>query len=169
MTLPASAPRHSRSGGPPGGLHYSWVIVGILVVVQVIGSAISQSAGIMVARCGTSRRLRLGDRHDWGAHGRVLRGGRSLCPHQRMAGRAVWGAAPHAGGRAAVWEQYDPVGAGQQPWHFLLTFSLLLSLTPVHLHGAADGRGHALVPAPVGPRHRISGRRAGGRRRAGPW
>ena len=29
--------------------HYSWVIVGILVVVQVIGSAISQSAGIMVA------------------------------------------------------------------------------------------------------------------------
>ena len=49
MTLPASAPRHSRSGRPPGGLHYSWVIVGILVVVQVIGSAISQSAGIMVA------------------------------------------------------------------------------------------------------------------------
>jgi MFS family permease len=49
MTLPASAPRHSQPGRLPGGLHYSWVIVGILVVVQVIGSAISQSAGIMVA------------------------------------------------------------------------------------------------------------------------
>ncbi len=49
MTLPASAPRHSRPGRLPDGLHYSWVIVGILVVVQVIGSAISQSAGVMVA------------------------------------------------------------------------------------------------------------------------
>jgi hypothetical protein len=32
-----------------GCLHYGWIIVGILVVVQVIGSAISQSAGVMVA------------------------------------------------------------------------------------------------------------------------
>src|SRR4029450_7451045 len=28
---------------------YSWLIVGILVIVQVIGSAISQSAGVIVA------------------------------------------------------------------------------------------------------------------------
>jgi|GEM_PF-6526083 len=49
MTLPAPAPRNPRPGRPPGGLHYSWVIVGILVVIQVIGSAISQSAGGMVA------------------------------------------------------------------------------------------------------------------------
>src|SRR6266487_1676291 len=49
MTLPASASRHLKPGRLPGGLHYSWVIVGILVVVQVIGSAISQSAGVMVA------------------------------------------------------------------------------------------------------------------------
>src|SRR5215472_14940234 len=48
MTRPAQAAQHPRPGRPPGGLHYSWVIVGILVVVQVIGSAISQSAGIMV-------------------------------------------------------------------------------------------------------------------------
>src|SRR4029434_9378532 len=49
MTMPAPAQGHPRPGQPPGGLHYSWVIVGILVVVQVIGSAISQSAGVMVA------------------------------------------------------------------------------------------------------------------------
>jgi len=48
MTRPAQTAQHPRSGRPPGGLHYSWVIVGILVVVQVIGSAISQSAGVMV-------------------------------------------------------------------------------------------------------------------------
>src|SRR5215475_3311696 len=49
MTLPASAPRHAGPGRLPGGIHYSWVIVGILVMVQVIGSSISQSAGVMVA------------------------------------------------------------------------------------------------------------------------
>ena len=48
MTRPAQAAQHPRPGRPPGGLHYSWVIVGILVVVQVIGGAISQSAGVMV-------------------------------------------------------------------------------------------------------------------------
>src|SRR2546428_13681822 len=48
MIMPAPAPGHSQPARPPGGLHYSWVIVGILVVVQVIGSAISQSAGGMV-------------------------------------------------------------------------------------------------------------------------
>src|SRR2546429_9997229 len=49
MTLPAQTPRNPRPVRLPGGIHYSWVIVGILVVVQVIGSAISQSAGVMVA------------------------------------------------------------------------------------------------------------------------
>ena len=49
MTIPPPAPRNPQPVRPPGGLHYSWVIVGILVVVQVIGSAISQSAGVMVA------------------------------------------------------------------------------------------------------------------------
>jgi MFS transporter, OFA family, oxalate/formate antiporter len=41
--------QHAHPARPPGGLHYSWIIVGILVVVQVIGSAISQSAGVIVA------------------------------------------------------------------------------------------------------------------------
>src|SRR5262249_52421023 len=49
MTMPAPAQGHPQHARPPGGLHYGWIIVGILVVVQVIGSAISQSAGVMVA------------------------------------------------------------------------------------------------------------------------
>jgi hypothetical protein len=49
MTRHAQAPRTPRPGKGPGPIHYSWVIVGVLVVVQVIGSAISQSAGVMVA------------------------------------------------------------------------------------------------------------------------
>src|SRR5262245_18325277 len=49
MTVPAPAQRQPRPVRLPGSIHYSWVIVGILVLVQVIGSAISQSAGVMVA------------------------------------------------------------------------------------------------------------------------
>src|SRR5205809_6512628 len=47
--LPISAQWHPQPARPPGGVHYGWIIVAILVVVQVIGSAISQSAGVMVA------------------------------------------------------------------------------------------------------------------------
>ena len=32
----------------PGGLHYSWVIVGILATVQIFGSSVSMAAGIMI-------------------------------------------------------------------------------------------------------------------------
>ena len=137
MTIPEPAPRHPQSVSPPGGLHYSWVIVGILVVVQVIGSAISQSAGIMVARCAIPTATSAGDRHDWGAHGRVLCGGRRLCPHQRLAGRAVWGgAAPHAGGRPAVWQQYAPVGAGPAALALPPHLQPAAVADPVHLYGA---------------------------------
>ena len=130
MPIPAQAQRTPRPGGGPRPIHYSWVIVGILVVVQVIGSAISQSAGIMVAP--------LRDPHGdfgWGIGtiGALMAVyyvvGARLCPGQRVAGRAVWGAAPHAGGRAAVWGSMLLLGLVRQPWHFLLTFSVLLSLT----------------------------------------
>src|SRR5262249_40036955 len=49
MTMPTQGPWHPRPVRHSGGLHYGWIIVVILVVVQVIGSAISQSAGVMVA------------------------------------------------------------------------------------------------------------------------
>src|SRR3989442_12123495 len=49
MTMPTREPWPPRPIRHTGGLHYGWIIVGILVVVQVIGRAISQSAGGMVA------------------------------------------------------------------------------------------------------------------------
>jgi MFS family permease len=130
MTLPASAPRYSRPGRLPGGLHYSWVIVGILVVVQVIGSAISQSAGIMVAPL----RDPYGD-FGWGIGtigvlmavyyvvGAVFApisgwlGERYGARHLMLAGGLLYGSSMLL------------LGLVRQPWHFLLTFSLLLSLT----------------------------------------
>jgi len=130
MTLPASAPRHSKPGRLPGGLHYSWVIVGILVVVQVIGSAISQSAGVMVAP--------LRDPHGdfgWGIGtiGALMAvyyvvgalfapvsgwlGERYGARHLMLAGGLLYG------GSMVL------LGLVRQPWQFLLTFSVLLSLT----------------------------------------
>jgi MFS family permease len=130
MTLPASAPRHSRPGRLPGGIHYSWVIVGILVVVQVIGSAISQSAGVMVAP--------LRDPHGdfgWGIGtiGALMAvyyvvgalfapvsgwlGERYGARHLMLAGGLLYG------GSMVL------LGLVRQPWQFLLTFSVLLSLT----------------------------------------
>src|SRR2546428_6336506 len=130
MIMPAPAPGHSQPARPPGGLHYSWVIVGILVVVQVIGSAISQSAGVMVAP--------LRDPHGdfgWGIGtiGALIAvyyvvgalfapvsgwlGERYGARHLMLAGGLLYG------GSMLL------LGLVRQPWHFLLTFSILLSLT----------------------------------------
>src|SRR5207245_10365006 len=97
MTMPTREPWPPRPIRHTGGLHYGWIIVGILVVVQVIGSAISQSAGVIVAP--------LRD-----PHGDA--GGRALCSGRRVAGRAVWGPVPHAGRGPAIRGEYGLVGPG---------------------------------------------------------
>jgi MFS family permease len=120
MTMPASAPRHPQSVSPPGGLHYSWVIVGILVVVQVIGSAISQSAGIMVAP--------LRDPHGafgWGIGtiGALMAVyyvvGAVFAPISGWLGERYGAPVPHAGGRSACRGGMVLLGLVRQPWHFL--------------------------------------------------
>src|SRR6266581_3512897 len=129
MTLPASAPRYPKPVRVSGGLHYSWVIVGILVVVQVVGSAISQSAGVMVAP--------LRDPHGdfgWGIGtiGGLLAvyyvvgalfapisgwlGERYGARHLMLAGGLLYGSSMVL------------LGLVRQPWECLLSFSLLLSL-----------------------------------------
>src|SRR2546428_2568094 len=130
MTLPAQATRNPRPGRPPGGIHYSWVIVGILVVVQVIGSAISQSAGVMVAP--------LRDPHGPFGWGIGIIG--AVIAVYYLVGALF---APVSGW---LGERYGPrrlmlasgllyagsmllLGRVRQPWHFLLAFSILLSLT----------------------------------------
>src|SRR3989442_13967701 len=129
MAIPAQAPRNPRPVRLPGGIHYSWVIVGILVVVQVIGSAISQSAGVMVAP--------LRDLHGdfgWGIGtiGTLIAvyyvvgalfapvsgwlGERYGARHLMLAGGLLYGSSMLL------------LGLVRQPWHFLLAFRLLLSL-----------------------------------------
>src|SRR3989454_3734534 len=130
MTPPASAPWHSQPGRLPGGLHYSWVIVGILVVVQVIGSAISQSAGIMVAP--------LRDPHGafgWGIGtiGALMAVyyvvGAGFAPISGWLGERYGARCLMLAGGVLYGGSMVLLGLVRQPWHFLLAFSLLLSLT----------------------------------------
>jgi len=130
MTRPAQAPQHPRPGQPPGGLHYGWVIVGILVMVQVIGSAISQSAGVMVAP--------LRDPHGgfgWGIGTiGVLMAvyyvvGALFSPVSGWLGERYGARCLMLAGGVLYGGSMVLLGLVRQPWHFLLTFSLLLSLT----------------------------------------
>src|SRR6266566_6383733 len=130
MTLPAQTPRNPRPVRLPGGMHYSWVIVGILVVVQVIGSAISQSAGVMVAP--------LRDPHGdfgWGI-GTI---GALMAVYYLVGGLFApvsgWLGARYGARRLMLTGgllyggSMFLLGLVRQPWHFLLAFSVLLSLT----------------------------------------
>jgi MFS family permease len=129
-TMPAQPQRNSRPGRGSGPIHYSWVIVGILVVVQVIGSAISQSAGVMVAPLRDPR----GD-FGWGI-GTIgalmavyyLVGG--LCaPVSGWLGARYGARRLMLAGGLLYGESMFLLGLVRQPWHFLLAFSLLLALT----------------------------------------
>jgi len=128
--MPEPAPRYPQSVRPLGGLHYGWMIVGILVVVQVIGSAISQSAGVMVAP--------LRDPHGgfgWGIGTiGVLMAvyyvvGAVFAPISGWLGERYGARCLMLAGGVLYGGSMILLGLVRQPWHFLLTFSLLLSLT----------------------------------------
>jgi MFS transporter, OFA family, oxalate/formate antiporter len=130
MTMPAQPQRNPRPGGNHGPIHYSWIIVGILVVVQVIGSAISQSAGVMVAPLQDPR----GD-FGWGI-GTIgalmavyyLVGG-LFAPVSGWLGERYGARRLMLAGGLLYGGSMGLLGLVRQPWHFLLAFSLLLALT----------------------------------------
>jgi MFS family permease len=130
MTMPAQAQRNPQPVRLSGGLHYSWVIVGILVVVQVIGSAISQSAGVMVAP--------LRDPHGdfgWGVGtiGALFAVyyvvGALFAPVSGWLGEWYGARRLMLAGGLLYGGSMLLLGLIRQPWQFLLAFSFLLSLT----------------------------------------
>ena len=130
MTMSAQAPQPSPPGRLPSGLHYSWVIVGILVVVQVIGSAISQSAGVIVAP--------LRDPHgDFGWEIGTIGGlmavyylvGALFAPVSGWLGERYGPRCLMLAGGLLYGSSMILLGMVRQPWHFFCTFSVLLALT----------------------------------------
>jgi len=130
MTMPAQRPQPPQPRRPLGGLHYSWIIVGILVVVQVIGSAISQSAGVIV----TPLRDPHGD-FGWGIGtiGVLLAVyylvGALFAPVSGWLGERYGARYLMLAGGLLYGSSMVLLGLVRQPWHFLLAFSLLLALT----------------------------------------
>ena len=49
MALTATPKLHTIAARLPRGMHYGWVIVGLLVIVQILGSSIGMAAGVVVA------------------------------------------------------------------------------------------------------------------------
>ena len=177
MTRPLQAPRHLRPMRSPSGLHYSWIIVGILVVVQVVGSAISQSAGVMVAPLRTLTATSAGGSAPLG------RSWPCITWWGRSFPRSAGGWASGMGRGTSCWRAACCTGAVWSCWGWSGspgTFPRLQRVAlpdAVHLPRATDGRGERLVPTPVGPRHGhpLGGGRAGvspartsGERPAGP-
>jgi len=117
-----------RSGRPPGGLH----IVGSLSGSgggpgdrqrhQPVGG------GPWSPRCGTPRRLRVGIGHYWALLAVYYLVG-ALFARSAGGWASAMGPAPHAGGRLLYGSSMVLLGLVRQPWHFLVTFSVLLSLT----------------------------------------
>jgi len=117
-------------GSLPGGMHYAWVIVSILAIVQVIDSSISMAAGVMVAPLSDSE-------GDFGWSVGLI--------GAAMAVYFLFGAiyAPISGW---LGDRYGPrrlmvgcailfagscffLGSISEIWHFVLAFGVLLSLT----------------------------------------
>jgi MFS transporter, OFA family, oxalate/formate antiporter len=130
MTMPAPAQGHPQPARPPGGLHYGWVIVGILVVVQVIGSAISQLAGVMITPL---RDPHGGFRWGIGTIGALMAVyyvvGALFAPISGWLGERYGARRLMLAGGLLYGGSMGLLGLVRQPWHFLLAFSLLLALT----------------------------------------
>ena len=114
----------------PGRLHYAWVIVAILAVVQIIGASIGKAAGVVV--------IPLADQEGDFGWGIVTIGSALMLFY--LVGAVMSPAAGWLGDR------YGPrtmmflgailfggsmvlVGTISQPWQFFLTFWVLLALT----------------------------------------
>lgn len=114
----------------PGNIHFSWVVVGILAMVQVIGSSIGMAAGIVVTPLSDA---------DGGFGWSIGTIGLALMVYY-LVGAAFSPVSGWLGDRYGARKMM--IGAGllymvsmltlgkiQEPWHFFVAFSVMLSLT----------------------------------------
>lgn len=130
MALPATPTLSTIATRLPFGIHYSWVIVGILALVQIIGSSIGMAAGVVVTPLTTA---------DGGFGWSVGTIGAALMVYYLVSAAF----APISGwlgdrygarnmmifGGALYGVSMLLLGIITQPWHFFVTFGVLLSLT----------------------------------------
>ncbi|MCH8062834.1 MAG: MFS transporter [Chloroflexi bacterium] len=114
----------------PGGVHYSWVIVGLLAMVQIIGSSIGMAAGVVVAPLSDPQG---GFGWSIGTIGMALMVyylvGALFAPISGWLGDRYGARRMMFGGGALYAVSMLLLGLITEPWHFFITFSVMLSLT----------------------------------------
>ena len=114
----------------PGGVHYSWVIVGILATVQIIGSSIGMAAGVVVAPLSDPE-------GDFGWSIRTIGAalmvyylvGAVFAPVSGWLGDRYGARRMLLAGGILYGSSMLLLGIINKPWQFYLTFSVMLALT----------------------------------------
>ena len=157
---------------PTGRIHYSWVIIAILAVVQIFGQSISMSAGIMVPELRAP--LEEGGRFGWPPAfiGFALAGyylvGSLTSPFSGRFGDLLGPRKLIIAGGLLFGVSMVLIGFITSVWQFFIVYSVMLALTSSHLNGSPDGGGESVVPQAARPGDRDNvGCRRRGRRGAG--
>lgn len=130
MAVTAKAKLNLRAARLPGGIHYSWLIVGILALVQVIGGSISMAAGIMVAPLSDPN-----GNFGWsiGIIGAAIMAyyltGALFAPVSGWLGDRYGARCMMLAGSLLYGASMLLLGITRQPWQFFLTFGVMLALT----------------------------------------
>ncbi|MCH9010320.1 MAG: MFS transporter [Chloroflexi bacterium] len=130
MALIASPKLNVIATRLPWGLHYSWVIVGLLAMVQIIGSSIGMAAGVVVAPLSDPEG---GFGWSIGMIGFALMVyylvGALFAPISGWLGDRYGARRMMFGGGVLYTISMLLLGVITEPWHFIITFSVMLSLT----------------------------------------
>ena len=114
----------------PGGIHYSWVIVVILALVQMVGQSIGMAAGIMVAPLNDPDGA-----FGWGmatigaALGLYYLTGAIFAPISGWLGDRYGARRTMLAGGLLYGSSMLLLGIISQAWHFFIVFSFMLAIT----------------------------------------
>jgi len=114
----------------PGGIHYSWVIVAILALVQMVGQSIGMAAGIMVAPLNDPDGA-----FGWGmatigaALGLYYLTGAIFAPISGWLGDRYGARRTMLAGGLLYGSSMLLLGIISQAWHFFIVFSFMLAIT----------------------------------------
>ena len=122
-----------RATRPSGRIHYGWIIIGILAVVQIFGQSISMSAGIMVPELRMP--LEEGGRFGWSPAiiGMALAGyylvGSLTSPFSGRLGDTLGARKLLLAGGILFGVSMVLIGYITHVWQFFLVYSVMLALT----------------------------------------
>ena len=130
MTIAATPTLRRFATRLPGGLHYSWVIVALLALVQILSASIGMAAGVVVAPLSDPEG---GFGWSIGTVGAALMVyyfvGATFAPISGWLGDRYGARKLMLTGGALYFVSMLLLGVITQPWHFFITFGVMLAIT----------------------------------------